>query len=155
MKISIQMLTLGSLEFFFLFHHHQPVIEVQAIQYTSLEDLIQKYPQLIHPKNLDIMAQIANFLVKGLEFQYIDDIESFKENYYQQIETEQMSLLDEETQLKDYGIFDLSEMHPPLLKENQLVFFVKHDYLGIPYRVTLAYPIKNDASIYYELLASL
>lgn len=156
MKISIQMLTLGSLEFYFLFNHHQPIVEVQSIQYSSLEHLIQKCPQLIHPQNIDKLAQIANFMVKGLEFQYIENIEAFRENYYQQIEIEQLTLLYEGTKLKDYGIFDLSDMHPPRLNGNQLIFFVRHDYLGIPYRVTLFFPITNDTpQLSYELLTSI
>ena len=153
MKISIQMLSLGPIEIFFLFdHHHQPVIETMGIQYPLLPDLLETLPQLYEDQNLEKLAQIANFLAKGIEFQYIENIELFKENYYQQIEAEQASLLDEGPLLKDYGIFDLSVMHHPHLKDNQLVFFVKHDYLGIPYKVTLFLPIEEMAKMSYELL---
>lgn len=154
MKISIQMLSIESTELFFLFdYQHQPVIEVNGIQYTSLRQLLDILPQLHHPQHLEKLAQIANFLAKGLEFQHIEDIELFKESYYQQIEAAQSSLLDDGPKLKDYGIFDLSAMHPPCLKKEQLVFFVKHDFLLIPYQATLFQPIENDLlHMAYEIL---
>lgn len=148
------MLFVGSIEISFLFNHqHHPVIEVQGKQYSSLGPLLDKYPIFTHTQHLDKLAQMANFLAKGLEFQFIENIESFKEKYYQQIETEQSSLLYEGSLLKDYGIFDLSSMHPPHLKDRQLLFFVKQDYMGIPYRANLRYPL-NDSNpmMAYELL---
>jgi hypothetical protein len=154
MKISIQMISLGPHELFFLFdYQHQPVLEVKGVQYHSLEAILKKFPELQQTKHLDKLAQIANFLAKGLEFQYIEDITLFKATYYQEVELEQSSLLYEGSALKDYGIFDLSVMHPPRLKDQRLVFFVKHDYLGIPYQVSLFYPIRKEhPEMLYELL---
>lgn len=155
MKISVQMLSLDSHELFFLLNsENQPVIEIHEIQYHNLGSLLKAYPQLQREKHLDKVAQIANFLARGLEFQYIDDIENFKTSYSQKIERIPSSLLDERPSIKDYGIFNLSMMHPPLAKDHQLIFFVKHDYLGIPYRVTLHYPAANDPNprMDYELL---
>lgn len=154
MKISIQMISIGSTELFFLFdHHHHPIIEANGISYSSLKTLLQSHPQIRQNQYLEKLAQIANFLVKGIEFQYIENIELFKENYYQKIDSEQASFLDDGLALKDYGIFDLSSMHAPLLKDKSLIFFVKHDYLGVPYRVTLFFPIENDLpKMTYELL---
>lgn len=153
MKISIQMLSIDSIEFFFLFNHrHHPVIEVQNIQYASLALLLHTYPFLSQSLHLEKLAQMANFLAKGLEFQYIENIESFREKYYQQIETEQSNLLDEGVTLKDFGIFDLSAMKPPYLENQNLLFFVRHDYSGIPYRASLLFPLENLPCLNYELL---
>lgn len=154
MKISIQMISFGPHELFFLFdHQHQPVIEVKGILYHSLGHLLKTFPEFQHQDHLDKLAQIANFLAKGLEFQHIEDIDYFKASYSQQVELEQSSLLYEGSAIKDYGIFDLSVMHPPCLKDQTLVFFVKHDYLGIPYKVSLLYPIEKDhPEMFYELL---
>ncbi len=154
MKISIQMLFVGPNELFFLFNHqHQPVIEMEGIQYHSLGQLLHILPQLHHPQHIEKLVQIANFLARGIEFQYIEDIELFKENYYQEIEAEQSSLLEDSPKLKDYGIFDLSGMHPPCLKKHQLIFFVKHDYLSVPYQATLFQPIESESlHMNYELL---
>lgn len=155
MKISIQMISLDFHELFFLFdHQHRTVIEFKEIQYQTLGSLLKVLPQLLREKNLTKLAQIANFLSKGIEFQYIEDIENFKTSYYQQMEEASFSLLNEKPSMNDYGVFDLSTMHPPLAKDHQLIFFVKHDYLGIPYRVTLHYPTANDLDpeMHYELL---
>jgi hypothetical protein len=148
------MLSLDSTELFFLFDQaHQPAIEINGFQYTSLNHLLQILPQLIHPRHLEKLAQIANFLAKGLEFEYIEDIELFKQNYWQQIEAEQLNLHHETPALKDYGIFDLSVMHPPRLMDHKLIFFVKHDYLSIPYQTSLCYPISKELlHMSYELL---
>ncbi|MFI0434941.1 MAG: hypothetical protein ACH350_04330 [Parachlamydiaceae bacterium] len=154
MKISIQMISLAPHELFFLFDHEdQPVIEANQVQYRSLGRLLQMFPQLNFSKHLDKLAQIANFLARGLEFQYIEDIESFRLFYYQQMEAEESALLYEGTHLKDYGIFDLSVIHPPRMKEGKLIFFVKHDYLNIPYQTILHYPIGyGGPNMVYELL---
>ena len=155
MKISIQMISLGSHELFFLFdHQHQPVIEVKGVQYDSLAHLLQTFPPLYDQKNLKTLAQITNFFAKGVEFQYIEDIEAFSLSYYQQVEEEQSSLLYEGSAIKDYGIFDLSAMHPPKVENQTLIFFVRHDYLHIPYRVTFYYPSHPEKTleISYELL---
>lgn len=154
MKISIQMLSLGSTELFFLFDQaHHPAIEVKGIRYTSLGQLIQALPELTDKKHIDKLAQIANFLAKSLEFQYIEDIENFKESYLQQLEADELNLLQDTLKLRDYGIFDLSVMHPPHLIDHKLVFFVKHDYLSIPYKASLFTPIHIEGfHLSYELL---
>lgn len=154
MKIFIQMISLGPHELFFLFdHQHQPIIEAESIQYHALGHLLKSFPQLQEQDHLDKFAQIANFLAKGLEFQYIENIDFFKAAYYQQVELEQSSLLYEGSSIKDYGIFDLSFMHPPRLEDHKLIFFVSHDYLGIPYEVNLLYPMGKDTpELLYELL---
>lgn len=155
MKISLQMVSLDSHELFFLFdHEHRPVIEVKEILYDNLGSLLKAFPLLKRDKHLDKLAKIATFLAQGPEFQYIEDIESFKTSYYQQVEGEKHSLLEEKSSIKDFGVFDLSVMHPPLSRDHQLIFFVKHDYLGIPYRVTVHFPTGSDPdpNIHYELL---
>lgn len=157
MKISIQMLSVGSTELFFLFDQaHHPAIEMKGTQYTSLSHLLQALPQLANSQHIEKLAQIANFLAKGIEFQYIENLELFKENYYQQIEVEQLDLLNDGPKLKDYGTFDLSAMHSPLFKDQRLVFFVRHDYLSIPYQASLFYPIDQEPlRMSYELLPAL
>lgn len=155
MKISIQMLSLDTLEFFFLFdHRHEPIIEVEGMQYNSLTKLTEAFPRLFQEKHLEKLAQMANFLANGIEFQFIENIEEFKKNYLQHIETEQSSSLYEGFPFTESGSFDLSIMHTPTLKNRKLIFFVKHDYFGVPYQVTLRYPTKKDElpEILYELL---
>ncbi len=156
MKVFIQMMSIDSADLYFLFNQaHQPAVEIEGIiyTYTELKHLLQAIPALSNSLYLEKLAQIANFLAKGLEFQYIEDINRFKENYWQQIEEEQLDMTNECSCLRDYGIYDLSVMHPPYLKSNKLIFFVKHDYLSIPYQASLIYPIhENPCPMFYELL---
>ena len=154
MKISIRMISLKSHKLFFLFDNdHQPIIEVEDVPYRSLKDLLDTFPELGAKNNLGTLAQIANFLARGMEFQNIEDIEAYKEFYCQQIESEKASSLYEGSTFRDYGLFDLSVIHPPCLKNHQLIFYVKDEYLNIPYQATLNYPIQHDhPEIVYELL---
>jgi hypothetical protein len=156
MKISIRMLTLGSLELNFLFdRYHQPAIDVEGTIYTSLGSLCRHIPQFSEDQHLEKLAQVANFLVKGLEFDYIEDIELFKEDYAQQLEAEQLQMLNEEPHFNQ-GVYDLSEMHPPRVVNHRLVFFVKQEDPMIPYRVSLDYPVCTEMPIVlYEALALL
>lgn len=154
MKIAVKILPIGCDELIFLFDQsYQPIIEVKGVQYTSLKQFLSVFPQIIDNGLFIEFAKIVCFFSNGIEFQYIEDIESFKENYYGQIKAEQTSLSEEGIHLKDYGIFDLSTMHPPCFKDNYFAFFVRHDYLGIPYRGTLLYPIEiENPQVCYELL---
>lgn len=155
MKVSIQMISLEKNELLFLFNHkHQPVVEVNEIQYTSLSKLIDTYPILLSSKHLEKVSQVANFLARGLEFQYLDDLDSYSLSYYDEIKAEESPHSFGKIPLKKYGVFDLSVIHPPSLKEGTLLFFVKHDYLGIPYQVRVSDLNRHheEPTVSYELL---
>lgn len=154
MKIPQQILTLGSIELLFLFDQaHHPIIEFNGRGYSTLFHLLQDIPELGKSPHIETFAQIANFLAKGVEFHYIKNIEGFKKNYWQEIEKEKFSPFRKERQLKHFGTFDLSDMHPPILLDQRLTFFVKHDYLSIPYRASLFFPIREELfQMTYELL---
>ena len=154
MHTAIQVLHVNLFELRFFFdQYQQPTVEIQERHYHSFPDLFHDLPLLSTTPYLDKAAQVINFLVKGLEFQYIDDISLFQTNYRRIIEDESFESPYEHTRLSDYGIYDVSGMHPPKIVEGQLVFFVRHDYTALPYRVSLPYPIAaNDKSVYYELL---
>lgn len=156
MKISIRMLSLGPLELNFLFdRYHQPAIDIEGKIYTSLGGLCRHIPQFSEIEHLEKLAQVANFLVKGLEFHYIEDIELFKEDYAQQLEAGQLQMLNEEPRFNQ-GLYDLSEMHPPRIVNQHLIFFVKQEDPTIPYRVSLDYPVCTDEPVLsYEALALL
>lgn len=154
MKASIYMIPIEQLELNFFFDQdHKPAINVEGQTYNSLVALFQSFPILSNPRYREKVAQIVNFLLKGLEFHYIENIEKFKEEYQQQIEYEQLSLEDRLVRLSDYGIYDLSSMHAPAVINGQLIFFVKHDYTQLPYKVSVGFPITSDyPNARYELL---
>lgn len=154
MKASIQMLSVEGNEIYFLFNQvQQPAIEIKGIQYTTLYHILQVLPQLLSSENIEQLSKIVNFLAKGLEFQFIEDIEDYKTHYYDQLEAEHFDISQSIPQLKDYGVFDLSVMHPPHMVDHQLVFYVRHDYLTIPYRATFLFHKQLDnLQLKYELL---
>lgn len=154
MKVSIQRIALENIEMHFFFdQEHEPAIDIAGQKYTSLSPLFLAYPTLSRPKNLSKAAQIINFLATGLDFRLIENIEEFKEDYLQRIESEQMGLVLDGPMISQYGVFDVSAIHPPTIKENFLIFFVKADYTQLPYRVQVSFPpIQEELEVSYELL---
>ena len=156
MKISIRMLQIEKKELNFLFNtDHQPIIEIENKHYSSLDDLCKALPILLTAEYLDQYVQLANFFACGLEFEFIEDIPKFIKNYKETIENELLAPFDQQTKLSEYGEFDLSSIHSPKLLDGRCVFFVKHDYLNIPYRASFIYPHQESSpKIKYELLSS-
>lgn len=155
MKTSIQTLYVHKNEINFFFDKSNlPVIEINGQVYQSLPHLFIKFPLLFDCHCLERAAQIINFLAKGLEFQLIDNIEAYKDDYRERLESSQLELLSEMDEFThDYIHFDLSSMHQPKLFDGCLVFFAKHDLTGFPYKVSLVFPINDEnPDIDYELL---
>lgn len=88
----------------------------------------------------DKVSQLAEKLIvfySNYNYQFIENIESFRKNYQKRIEEE--NKLEKPIHLLNYGTFDLSTMHPPkFVKTEQgldLVFFVHNSM--IPYQVSI------------------
>lgn len=156
MKISIRMLQIENNELNFLFNaDHQPIIEIENKHYSSLDPICKALPILLTPEYLNQYIQLANFFACGLEFEFIEDIPKFIKNYKETIENELLAPFDQQTKLSEYGEFDLSSIHAPQLINGRCIFFVKHDYLNIPYRASFTYPHQGGSpKINYELLPS-
>jgi hypothetical protein len=145
---------IGDISFHLAFDaQRQPFVEANGISYTSLSRLYQDFPFLFNEPFLEQTAQLTTFLLKGLEFRYIEKIELFKSNYKQQIEREQKEINWSEPRLSDYGIFDVSKIHPPLIKNGKWSFFVQEGHTQLPYKVTISLPPPpKNGKIAYELL---
>lgn len=154
MKASIQLLYIDETRIHFFFDQsHRPAIDIEGTTYTSLYDVLRQFPQFAVPQQADKMAQLSNFLMRGLEFHFIENILKFQEDYVQGVEAGQFELLQNSPSQNDYGIYDISGMHPPRLTMHALIFFVWHDYTKVPYRASLDYPIHDQHFIMkYELL---
>jgi hypothetical protein len=152
-RTSIHMISIQNKELHFFFDQDNlPTVEIEEKKYSSFFSLLTDLPDLQHICDLDKVAQIINFFSKGLEFHYIENIEHFKEDYLQRIEAEQIDL-GGNLHLSDYGVFNVGLLHPPLLTERKLIFFVKHDYNSLPYRVSFPFPVTDGlVTIRYELL---
>ena len=157
MRTSIHMISIQNSELHFFFDEdNRPAIDAHGKVFSSLFDLLKEVPDLAFPRYLDKIAQIINFFNKGLEFQYIDNIENFKEDYLLRIEAEQLQWDGRQPRLSDFGIFNVETIHPPLIIKDKLVFFVKNDYTSIPYRVSIQFPFIDESILaHYELLPHL
>lgn len=153
MRASIHMIPIGSLEIKFFFDQDdRPVLEIENRNYTSLFRLFEDFPHLSNPVHKEKVSQLITFLLTGLEFQWIENIEKFREDYEERIESDLISLGDGLSKLSDYGVYDLSVMHPPTVSKGKFIFFVK-DENQIPYKVSLPFPVKTeDPQASYELL---
>lgn len=146
MKASIQQLTLAEQEWLFFFDFEdKPCIEVDGITYTYdlLTDLFESFPTLFQLE-LDKTAQVVNFLASGLEYQFIENSDQFKEEFLQRLEGDKRY---------NYGLFDVSKMHSPIIRNSHFIFFVMEERTQLPYRVSMDLPyIEGISSIRYELL---
>lgn len=119
-----------------------PTIEFKGKKYTSLEELLNECPTLANGKNLIQFCKIANFLFRGTEFDVIEDIPQFQKRY------PVISKV-----LPQYGVFDITAIKPPEIKNGQLVFYAEHSTMHVPYCVTSTYPFKGEDACYsYSLL---
>ncbi len=120
-----------------------------SISCDCLADLIKEVPELQNKANLIKLVKIANFLYKGTQYEIIEDPEAYIEEYNKIIENENSIYELSPYALIRYGIFDVSEIQLPKIKDNQLIFYVSSK---IPYIVKLNYPIGAHPQITYELL---
>lgn len=133
--------------------HLKPLVRSGDKTYQSLFGLTQAIPVLELNDHLKALAKIANFLSGGAEYQFIEDISKYQEEYLNRVEFEQNSFDYIPNRIIDHGIFDVSVMHPPRIINNELVFYVKNDQNQLPYCVSVAYPItKESDGIRYQLL---
>lgn len=133
--------------------HHTPAAKCGDQVYHGLADLIKNMPELTEPAHLNALAEICNFVFKGQEFHFIKDVEEFKKMYCERIEFEKAKLAPDLQRLSDFGIFDVSVMHPPRIVKHQFIFFVSNDYNQLPFRVLCELPFSREyPSVRYELL---
>jgi hypothetical protein len=146
MKASIQQLTIAEKEWLFFFDFEdRPCIEVEGITYSCnvWADLFDNFFVLFQSE-LDKAAQVINFLAFGLEYAFIEHLESFQEGFQQRIENDKKY---------NYARFDTSKMHPPQITNSHFVFFVMEEHTQLPYRVSITFPfIEGISNIRYELL---
>lgn len=115
----------------------------------QLCELIDQLPQLHHKDNLLKLAKIANFFSQGTQYSVIDNPAEYINEYNQTIKEENVEWEHSPYALCRYGTFDVSAIHLPRLKDNQLIFYVRS---RIPYKVTLNYPINSHPQMTYCLL---
>lgn len=153
MKIAIQKLKIDRAEWLFFFDdEHFPTIASDDKKYSCPWQLINDYPSFLLRENLDRSAQLINFLLHGTQYQYIDSIEGFKQDYQRSIDTAEFDS-HVAGQLINYGQYDLSDMRLPWLESDRLSFYVKHSYTSVPYRIAVLFPYAfHQVNVSYSLL---
>lgn len=133
----------------------RPSVAYKEKKHVSLSSLLRDAPWLLEAKNLKVLASAANFFFKGIEFDYIEDIEKFKQMYQEHVKNPISEEKPLPFQLVDFGVFDVSSMCDPYLDLDSFIFYVKNNYNQLPYRVSCSYLIQGTSNISYELLPRL
>lgn len=150
----IKEISLGPYTLRLLMHNQTPLVERDGEFYNHIWLLCQQLPLLSDPAHISIFAEIANFLWKGLQFQFIDQIADYQRFYNEQVDLERRCPTDIfQFRLTDFKIFDVSVMHEPRIDGNELSFFVYHASSALPYRVVSPFPyIEASALVHYQIL---
>jgi hypothetical protein len=133
--------------------HNRPCVKFGSASFTLILPLMQAIPALARLHHLKELAHILNFLLSGNEYHFIEDIKQFQDAYLERVEFEHNTLDYLPSRMTTHGVFDLSAMHPPKISNGKLIFYVKNNYSGVPYRVICPYPITSDTpQLWYQLL---
>lgn len=134
-------------------HYGHPVILVikdgAKEIFTALAPLLLTIPEINTEPMIEKLSRIINFLVKGDEFEFISDPETFKKEYKEEIQREENSF---EIQLLAFGKYNVEEVSKPkIIRERNgdlLVFYVKKK---IPYQVSCEFPV-TVGNLHYKIL---
>lgn len=124
------------------------MIGLKDQNFSSLVALIDAHPGFAQDCHLGKLAMISNFMMAGLDYDCIDDVDEFKKEYE---ELQQDRIENPFNAFTFYEMYNLSSMQIPSIQEGKFVFYVK-DKNNVPYCVTSQYPFGDPLSSSYELL---
>ena len=106
-------------------------------EYEFLSDMMIDGSFLHHPDNAILLAKALNHFDMGLVFSVIEDIESFVQNFRKKYAEEENQEFDQyNSSVSDFSMPALDEISEPSVADGIITFFVKHNGMGIPYKVT-------------------
>ncbi|MCX7560260.1 hypothetical protein OS190_11830 [Sulfitobacter sp. F26204] len=116
-----------------------PVVIVGDAQVTNAKELIEAAPALQKPEWIRVYANILNHMAHGYKYELIIDPDEFQAQYMKAYEAEnpEEKAVAGLVRLHNYGIPEFSEIAAPTYEGETLTFFVRENYLGIPYKATL------------------
>lgn len=115
----------------------EAVVTVGPAEYLTHEALLDVAPYLLDPQHAALYAKAVNHFAHGFEYEVIEDPAAFKGAYLAQLEQEKGGDWDQTiAQLSDYGTPDFDLIAAPAISGDDLVFFARDEYSGVPYRVT-------------------
>ena len=116
----------------------QPVVMVGAETVTDVAGLAAAAPGLQAPDYAVPYAQLVNHLAQGYELTLIVDPDAFKAEYEAQRAAEgESEPVPGRPRLSDHGVPDFAAISAPRYVDGKLVFYARHNYYGLPYRVEL------------------
>jgi hypothetical protein len=95
----------------------------------------------------DELKNLALSVLAGSEYRMINNPELYQQLYRRRILEENCDF-DLQPRLSAYGIFDISDIHPPSIEGRRLVFFARNSH-NVPYKVTCDL---TSRKMRYELL---
>ncbi|MDR0647042.1 MAG: hypothetical protein LBF43_01225 [Puniceicoccales bacterium] len=118
--------------------------------YDNFSALLKQAQSLLKPENLPIYCQVINFIHTGIDFSWIQDIEAYRSSYADWMKTVGTEHVHP---CANFGPFDLSEIQPPHISGDKLIFYMQDNYTKVPYRVESQYPLRDPkGEIFYNLL---
>jgi len=116
-----------------------PVVIIGESQVSNAKDLLAAAPALQEPEWIRVYANVLNHMAHGYKYELIIDPDEFEAQYMKEYEAEDP---DEPPvpgliRLHNYGIPEFSEIAPPFYEGDTLTFYVRENFLGIPYKATL------------------
>lgn len=121
-------------------------VQLDDERYHSLERIVDKVESWKRGKGIRSFAEISNFLLEGLDFQVLASkgaIRRFKES----------SGSKQKAQV-DYGVFNLQELRLPFVDGDYVIFYLRQQDSGIPFRAKVPFPYRVSSAGYsYEPLS--
>ncbi|NIZ63046.1 hypothetical protein DL239_18940 [Sedimentitalea sp. CY04] len=113
------------------------VIIDDAQKTADLTQLLTMVPGLAQPEAATTLAKAVNHISQGRGFSVITDPSAFAQAYNAQLAGEDVNTPWQEgvIRLVDFGVPDFDEIQAPSLVNDQLVFFARDGFTGLPYRV--------------------
>lgn len=154
MKIKIKEIPLANEKIILSLKNQNPHAEWKQKEYSYLWFLIEQAPQLSETIYLQEFCEISNFFWKGTQFEVINSISSYQQEYIDRIDLEYNNPADIfPYRLTDYAIFDISVMHEPKLLNGMLNYYVYNVTNGLPYLVVCPYPYPvASTKVHYQIL---
>ena len=117
----------------------EPVVIVGEAPVTTPRKLIEAVPELREPDWVVLFADVMNHMTHGFEYELIVDPVTFKSDYLAAYEAEDPTeqSVPGQVRLRDYGKPDFDAIQGPAMVGDDLVFYAREAFLGIPYKVTV------------------
>ncbi len=124
---------------FVLTKQGSPALMVAEAEAATLAEVLQRAPGITDPHWTRLYARVVNHLAYGYDYEMIMDPAAFEAEFRAAWEAEPETVADDAPvtppRLRDLGMPEFSQIQPPAVVDGELVFYVRSNHYGIPYRV--------------------